>query len=101
MNLIEITKGCESKQNEQTEQMKSLPDITDKWKQLAKEDVFKKMDAIANAVSDSCEPAIIPDITLQTVDGKTVINQSMNMMTRMRWKRMKMDPKIQSQKNGK
>ena len=35
--------------------------------------MFKKMDAIANAVSDSCEPAIIPDITLQTVDGKTVI----------------------------
>ena len=28
---------------------------------------------IADAVSDSCEPAIIPDITLQTVDGKTVI----------------------------
>ena len=23
-----------------------------------KEDVFKKMDAIANAVSDSCEPAV-------------------------------------------
>lgn len=38
-----------------------------------KEDVFQKMDAIANAVSDSCEPAIIPDITLQTVDGKTII----------------------------
>ena len=38
-----------------------------------KEDVFTKMDAIANAVSDSCEPAIIPDITLQTVGGKTVI----------------------------
>ena len=37
MNLIEITKGCESKQNEQTEQMKSLPDTTDKWKQLAKD----------------------------------------------------------------
>ena len=37
MNLIEITKGCEPKQNEQTEQMKSLPDITDKWKQLAKD----------------------------------------------------------------
>ena len=29
------------------------------------------------------------------------INQSMNMMTRMRWKRMKRNPKIQSQKNGK
>ena len=37
MNLIELTKGCEPKQNEQTEQMKSLPDITDKWKQLAKD----------------------------------------------------------------
>ena len=35
--------------------------------------MFKTMDAIANAVSDSCEPAIIPDITLQTIDGKTVI----------------------------
>ena len=33
----------------------------------------RKMDAIANAVSDSCEPAIISDSTLQTVDGKTVI----------------------------
>ena len=50
--------------------------ITDKTREVVgfdKEDVFKKMDAIANAVSDSCEPAIIPDITLQTVDGKTVI----------------------------
>ena len=37
MNLMEITKGYEPKQNEQTDQMKSLPDITDKWKQLAKE----------------------------------------------------------------
>lgn len=37
MNLIEITKGYEPKQNEQTEQMKSLLDITDKWKRLAKE----------------------------------------------------------------
>ena len=40
---------------------------------IAKDDVFKIMDAIANAVSDSCEPAIIPDITLQTVEGKTII----------------------------
>ena len=37
MNLMEITKGYEPKQNEQTEQMKSLPDTTYKWKQLAKE----------------------------------------------------------------
>ena len=34
---MEITKGYEPKQNEQTEQMKNLPDTTDKWKQLAKE----------------------------------------------------------------
>ena len=50
--------------------------IADKNREVVgfgKEDVFKKMDAIANAVSDSCEPAIIPDITLQTVDDKTVI----------------------------
>ena len=50
--------------------------IADKTREVVgfdKEDVFKKMDAIANAVSDSCEPAIIPDITLQTIDGKTVI----------------------------
>jgi len=50
--------------------------IADKTKEVIgfdKEDVFRKMDAIANAVSDSCEPAIIPDITLQTVDGKTII----------------------------
>lgn len=50
--------------------------IADKTKEVigfGKEDVFKTMDAIANAVSDSCEPAIIPDITLQTIDGKTVI----------------------------
>ena len=50
--------------------------IADKTREVVgfdNEDVFKKMDAIANAVSDSCEPAIIPDITLQTVDGKTVI----------------------------
>ncbi|MDO4260548.1 MAG: ATP-binding protein [Eubacteriales bacterium] len=50
--------------------------ISDKTREVVgfgKEDVFEKMDAIANAVSDSCEPAIIPDITLQTVDGKTVI----------------------------
>ena len=40
---------------------------------FGREDVFKIMDSIANAVSDSCEPAIIPDITLQTVDDKTVI----------------------------
>lgn len=38
-----------------------------------KGDVFKTMDAIANAVSDSCKPAVIPDITLNTIENKTVI----------------------------
>lgn len=50
--------------------------IADKTREVVgfcKEDVFKTMDAIANAVSDSCEPAIIPDITLQTMEDKTVI----------------------------
>ena len=35
--------------------------------------LFQLMDGIANAVSDSCVPQIIPDIEPQTVDGKTVI----------------------------
>ena len=37
MNLMEITKGHEPKQNEQTDQTKNSLDTTDKWKQLAKE----------------------------------------------------------------
>lgn len=36
-------------------------------------DVFKIMDSIADAISDSCEPAVIPDITLNTIHDKTVI----------------------------
>lgn len=50
--------------------------VADKTREVigfGKEEVFKIMDAIANAISDSCEPAIIPDITLQTIEGKTVI----------------------------
>ena len=35
--------------------------------------LFPLMDGIANAISDSCEPQIIPDIEPQTIDGKTVI----------------------------
>ena len=37
MNLMEITKGHEPKQNEQTDQTKNSLDTTDKWKQLAKD----------------------------------------------------------------
>ena len=35
--------------------------------------LFQLMDGIANAVSDSCMPQIIPDIEPQTRDGKTVM----------------------------
>lgn len=31
------------------------------------------MDAISNAITDSCEPLIIPDISMRDIDGKTVI----------------------------
>lgn len=35
--------------------------------------IFQTIDTITNAISDSCEPRIIPDVTLQTVEDKTVI----------------------------
>ena len=40
---------------------------------ISEERVLSTMDAIANAVSDSCVPQIVPDIEPKTVDGKTVI----------------------------
>lgn len=36
-------------------------------------DVFQIMDNIANAVSDSCEPQIMPNITFQTIDEKCIV----------------------------
>lgn len=50
-----------------------VEDETRKVIGINRDDVFKIMDAIANAISDSCEPAIIPDITLQTIENKTII----------------------------
>ncbi len=38
-----------------------------------KEDIFTKIDAITNAISDSCYPTIVPDVTPLTIEGKTVI----------------------------
>ena len=40
---------------------------------VTNEILFQLMDGIANAISDSCMPQIIPDIEPQTIDGKTVI----------------------------
>lgn len=37
------------------------------------DNIYKTMDAITNAISDSCEPAIRPDVAMQTFKDKTVI----------------------------
>lgn len=37
------------------------------------ENIFKTMDAITNAISDSCEPRIRPEVTLQAIEDKTII----------------------------
>ena len=36
-------------------------------------EVFREIDAITNAISDSCEPTIIPDVYLQNINDKPVI----------------------------
>lgn len=35
--------------------------------------IFQTMDSITNAISDSCEPKNYPDVTLQSIDDKTII----------------------------
>lgn len=40
---------------------------------ISEESVFREIDAITNAISDSCEPVIVPDIYLQTIDEKNII----------------------------
>ena len=50
-----------------------VEDETRKIVGINKDIVFKTIDAITNSVSDSIEPMIIPDITLQEIDGKTII----------------------------
>lgn len=37
------------------------------------ENIFKIMDAITKAISDGCEPPIIPDVSYQAIDNKTII----------------------------
>jgi len=45
------------------------------WKIIGfdRDEVFQKMDAITNAIFDSCEPKITPDIGVQEIEGKPVI----------------------------
>lgn len=40
---------------------------------IPKEIVFSEIDAITTAISDSCEPVVIPDVYLQTINDKTII----------------------------
>lgn len=40
---------------------------------FSKDEVFAKRDAITNAIFDSCEPKIIPNLSIQDFDGKYVI----------------------------
>lgn len=40
---------------------------------FAKEEVFQRMDSITNAIFDSCEPKITPNIAVQEIDGKAII----------------------------
>lgn len=50
-----------------------VDDKTHEIVDVENEILFQLMDGIANAVSDSCMPQIIPDIEPQTIDGKTVM----------------------------
>lgn len=50
-----------------------IEDKTGKIVGVDRESIFQTIDAITNAISDSCEPRIIPDVTLKTVEDKTVI----------------------------
>lgn len=47
----------------------------DTWNVIgfAKEEVFRKMDAITNAIYDSCDPKIAPSVGIQDVEGKYII----------------------------
>lgn len=40
---------------------------------IPKEIIFSEIDAITTAISDSCEPVVIPDVYLQTINDKTII----------------------------
>lgn len=40
---------------------------------FAKNEVFQKMDAITNAIFDSCEPKITPNVAIQEVEGNAII----------------------------
>jgi len=50
-----------------------VDDTTRKVTGVDRDSAFQVMDSIANAVADSCVPQIVPNIELQTIEGRTVI----------------------------
>ena len=50
-----------------------VDDVTREVVGIPKDIVFSEIDAITAAISDSCEPVVIPDVYLQTIDDKTII----------------------------
>ena len=50
-----------------------VDDKTRKVVGIPKDIVFSEIDAITSAISDSCEPVVIPDVYLQTIEGKTIV----------------------------
>lgn len=50
-----------------------VDDKTRKVTGIDEDELFKMMDSISNAISDSCNPQIVPNIEPQTADGKTII----------------------------
>ena len=42
-------------------------------KGFSREDVFLKQDAITNAIYDSCEPKIMPEVSVKAVQGKWIV----------------------------
>ena len=40
---------------------------------IPEDKVFQVMDAVTNMIADSCEPALIPDVWLQEINGRPVI----------------------------
>lgn len=50
-----------------------VDDDTHKVVGIPREMVFSEIDALTTAISDSCEPTVIPDVYLQTIEDKTII----------------------------
>ena len=37
------------------------------------DEVFQKMDAITNSIFDACEPAVVPLMSIEEIDGRKII----------------------------